>query len=112
MLHASRSTRIRTRHLQFSSGVRSMKAELRDLVFKSRTWIPDPLEPGDPEGAVELPYQSDTDTEGAVPPPPSQGPSQHPATVSLTPSARFNGSCNRQMAKFSNRLSNRCWGHL
>ena len=37
----------------------------------SRTWIPDPLEPGDPEDEVELPYQSDTDTEGAVPPCPA-----------------------------------------
>ena len=31
-----------------------------------------------------------------LPPPPSRAPSLRPATVSLTPSASFNGICNRQ----------------
>ena len=33
---------------------------------------------------------------GGGTPAPARAPSQHPATVSLTPSASFNGICNRQ----------------
>ena len=33
---------------------------------------------------------------GRYPPPPSRAPSLCPATVPLTPSAGFNGICNRQ----------------
>ena len=56
--------------------------------------------------------------EGPPPPPPSRAPSLRPSTVSLTPSASFNGICNRQqppptaLATSSNRLSNRLWGRL
>ena len=53
---------------------------------------------------------------GKVSPPPP--PPRRPATVSLTPSASFNGVCNRQsppptaLATSSNRPSNCFWGRL
>ena len=52
------------------------------------------------------------------PPPPSRAPGLRTATASLTPSASFNGICNRQQppptasSTSSNRLSNCFWGHL
>ena len=55
---------------------------------------------------------------GLTPPPPSRVPSLGAATVFLTPSADFNGICNRQyppptaLATASNRLSASVWGHL
>ena len=55
---------------------------------------------------------------GEAPPSPSRAPSLCPATVPLTPSASFNGICNRRkppptaLATSSNRLSNHLWGRL
>ena len=40
--------------------------------------------------------QSDTEALCQPPPPPSRAPSLCPATVTLTPSAGFNGICNRR----------------